>query len=142
MLIKTFVLKKTLQKYHDKHEAKYLRLIETEWSQVQYFINLTKLFSIFIKKINQFKYFTIHQIFKIYDKFFDHFDQARNKLNRKKLFWKRIMLKDLIAADDKLRQYYAKTQDSLNFLYEKTILLSSQNSTFWPWSSRYEVKLD
>jgi hypothetical protein len=103
MLIKTFVLKKILQKYHDKHEAKYLRLIETKWSQMKYFIDLTKLFCIFIKRINQFKYFTIHQIFEIYDKLFDHLDQARDKLNRKKLSWKRIMLEDLIAVDDKLR---------------------------------------
>ncbi len=35
------------------------------------------------------------------------------------------MLEDLITADDKLRQYYAKTQDSLDFLYEKATLLSS-----------------
>jgi hypothetical protein len=35
------------------------------------------------------------------------------------------MLKELIAANAKLRQYYAKTQESLNHLYEKTILLTS-----------------
>jgi hypothetical protein len=35
------------------------------------------------------------------------------------------MLEDLIAANVKLRQYYAKTQDSLDHLYEKTTLLSS-----------------
>ncbi len=97
------MLKKILYKYHDKHETKYLRLIETKKSQIKYLIDLTKLFCIFIKKRNQFKYFTIHQIFEIYDKLFDHLDQARNKLNRKKLSWKRIMLKDLIVVDDKLR---------------------------------------
>jgi hypothetical protein len=35
------------------------------------------------------------------------------------------MLKDLITTDAKLRQYYAKIQDSLNLLYEKVALLSS-----------------
>ncbi len=35
------------------------------------------------------------------------------------------MLKDLIAINTKFRQYYAKTQDSLNHLYEKATLLSS-----------------
>jgi viroplasmin and RNaseH domain-containing protein len=123
MLIKAFTLKKILQKYHDKHEAKYLRLIETKWSQVKYFINLTKLFCIFIKTINQSKYFIIHQVFDIYDKLFDHLNQTRNKLSRKKLSWKKIMLEDLIATNTKFRQYYAKTQDSLNLLYEKVVLL-------------------
>jgi hypothetical protein len=35
------------------------------------------------------------------------------------------MLEDLIATNAKFRQYYAKTQDSLNLLYEKVVLLSS-----------------
>jgi hypothetical protein len=35
------------------------------------------------------------------------------------------MLKKLIAANAKLRHYYAKTQKSLNHLYEKAILLTS-----------------
>ncbi len=64
-------------------------------------------------------------MFNIYDKLFDHLNQARNKLSRKKVAWKKTMLKDLIAINTKFRQYYAKTQDSLNHLYEKATLLSS-----------------
>jgi hypothetical protein len=30
MLIKAFILKKTLLKYHDKHEVEYLKLIDTK----------------------------------------------------------------------------------------------------------------
>jgi hypothetical protein len=52
---------------------------------MKYFIDLIKLFCIFIKIINQFKYFIIHQIFNIYDKLFDHLNQARNKLSCKRL---------------------------------------------------------
>jgi DNA mismatch repair ATPase MutS len=62
-------------------------------------------------------------MFDIYDKLFDCFDQARHKLSRKKVAWKKIMLKDLIVTNAKVRQYYAKTQNSLNHLYEKAILL-------------------
>jgi hypothetical protein len=124
MLIKTFILKKTLSKYHDKHEVEYLKLIDTKWSQIKYLINLIKLFCVFTKCINQFKLFIIHQMFKIYDKLFDHLDRACFKLSRKKISWKRIMLEDLIAMNAKFRQYYSKTQDSLNCLYEKTTLLS------------------
>ncbi len=92
---------------------------------MKYLINLIKLFCIFIKSIDQFKLFIIHQMFDIYDKLFDHLNQARNRLSRKKVAWKKTMLEDLIAANVKLRQYYAKTQDSLDHLYEKTTLLSS-----------------
>ncbi len=125
MLIRALILKKTLQRYHEKHEAEYLRLFDMKWSQMKYLIDLIKLFCVFIKRIDQFKSFTIHQVFEIYDKLFDHLDWARVKLSRKKIAWKKIMLKELIAANAKLRQYYAKTQESLNHLYEKTILLTS-----------------
>ncbi len=52
---------------------------------MKYLINLIKLFYVFIKNIDQFKYFIIHQMFDIYDKLFDHLDQARYKLSRKKV---------------------------------------------------------
>jgi hypothetical protein len=96
-----------------------------KWSQMKYLIDLIKLFCVFIKTIDQFKSFTIHQVFEIYDKLFDHLNRARAKLFRKKVVWKKIMLKELIAANVKLRQYYVKTQKSLNHLYEKATLLTS-----------------
>jgi hypothetical protein len=34
-------------------------------------------------------------------------------------------MKDLNVMNEKLREYYAKTQDALSFLYEKATLLSS-----------------
>jgi hypothetical protein len=52
---------------------------------MKYLINLIKLFCIFIKSIDQFKLFIIHQMFDIYDKLFDHLNQARNRLSRKKV---------------------------------------------------------
>jgi hypothetical protein len=39
------------------------------------------------------------------------------------------MLKDLITTNAKFRQYYAKIQNSLNLLYEKVALLSSNKQT-------------
>jgi hypothetical protein len=142
MLIKAFILKKTLSRYHDKHEIEYLRLIDTKWLQMKYLINLIKLFCVFTKRINQFKFFIIHQMFKIYDKLFNHFDRTRFKLSRKKISWKRIMLEDLIAANAKLRQYYSKTQDSLNCLYEKTTLLSSNKKNAMFQDSNWKIEND
>ncbi len=142
MLIKTFTLKKILKRYHNKHEAKFLRLTNSKWSQVKYLINLIKLFCVFIKSIDQFKYFIIHQVFDIYDKLFNHLDQARSKLSRKKMIWKKIMLKDLIATKVKLRQYYTKIQDSLNHLYEKTTLLSSNRKNAIFQDSNWKISND
>jgi hypothetical protein len=139
MLIKALHLKKILQRYHDKHETNYLKIIDMEWSQMKYLINLIKFFCVFIKNIDQFKYFIIHQMFNIYDKLFDHLDQAHHKLSRKKIAWKKIMLKDLIATNAKLRQYYAKIQNSLNHLYEKAILLSSNKKNAIFQNSNWKI---
>ncbi len=73
MLIKTLILRKTLSRYHDKHEIEYLKLFNTNnrKESMKYSINLIKLFCVFTKRINQFKLFIIHQMFEIYDKLFD-----------------------------------------------------------------------
>ncbi len=105
-------------------------------------INLIKLFCVFTKRINQFKLFIIHQMFEIYDKLFDHLDRARLKLSRKKISWKRIMLEDLIAANAKFQQYYSKTQDSLNCLYEKTTLLSWNRKDAMFQNSNWKIEND
>ncbi len=99
MLIKALALKKTLSRYHDKHEIEYLRLSDTEWSQVKYLINFIKLFCVFIKRIDQFKLLTIHQMLEIYDKLFDHLDWTRLKLSRKKVSWKRVIFDDLTRSE-------------------------------------------
>jgi hypothetical protein len=142
MLIRALSLKKALQRYHDKHEAEYLRVSDMEWSQVEYLIDLTKLFCVFTKRIGQSKSPTIHQVFEIYDKLFDHLDRARTKLSRKKVAWKKIMLEGLIAADAKLRQYYAKTQGSLGHLYGKAALLTPNRKDAIFQGSNWKVSND
>ena len=124
MLIRALKLRQALNRYHDKHEAEYLRLLDVEWSQIEYLIDLTKLFCVFTKIIGQSKQLTIHQVFEIYNKLFDHLDQARARLSRKRVSWKRALLNGIEAAATKLRQYYSKTQGSLGYLYGKAALLS------------------
>jgi hypothetical protein len=92
--------------------------------------------------MNQFKLFIIYQMFEIYHKLFNHFNQARFKLSRKKVSWKRIMLKNLIATNAKFRPYYSKTQDSLNCLYKKTTLLSSNKKNAMFQDSNWKIEND
>ena len=63
-------------------------------------------------------------MFEIYNKLFDPLDQARVRLSRKRVSWKRALLNGIEAASTKLRQYYSKTQGSLGYLYGKAALLS------------------
>jgi hypothetical protein len=142
MLIRALKLRTALSKYHDRHEAEYLRLSSIEWSQVEYLIDLIKIFCLFIKMIEQIRHFTLHQIFEIYDKLFDHLDRARTKLLLKKLSWKRELLKSLTAADDKLRKHYVRIQDTLSYLYDKIALLSSIKKDTIFQNSNWKVSND
>ena len=80
MLIRALKLRQAMNRYHDKHEAEYLGLLDVEWSQIEYIINLTKLFCVFTKMIGQSKQPNIHQVFEIYNKLFDHLDQSSRKI--------------------------------------------------------------
>jgi hypothetical protein len=155
MLIRALKLRHALDRYHAKHEAEYLQLSSTEWSQVEYLIDLTKVFCVFIKLIGQSKQPTIHHVFDIYNKLFDHLEQARARLSRKRMSWKRALMLGIEAADNKLRQYYARTQGSLGHLYGKAALLSLNKkdvifkSSNWAvssfestWEDVYWEKLD
>jgi hypothetical protein len=123
MLIRALKLRHALNRYHAKHEVEYLQLSFTEWSQIEYLIDLTKMFCVFIKLIEQSKQSIIHHVFDIYNKLFDHLEQARARLSRKRMLWKRALMLDIETADNKLRQYYVRTQKSLRHLYEKATLL-------------------
>ena len=125
MLIEEQKLRWTLNEYHSQHEAVYLQLTEQKWSQIEYLIELIKSFCVFIKMIEQIRESTIHYVFEIYDKLFDHLNEARSRLFRKRSAWKLLLRDELTAANLKLRTYYEKTQSSLELLYEKAVLLIS-----------------
>ncbi len=77
-------------------------------------------------------------MFEIYDKLFDHLDQTRFKLSRKKVSWKRIILDDLITTNVKFRHYYSKTQDFLKlFIRKNDVVIIKQKKRC---ISKFELK--
>ena len=84
----------------------------------------------FTKVIGQIKQSIIHQVFEIYNKLFDHMEQARMRLARKRVSWKVELLDGIDSAKEKLKQYYFKTQGFLDFLYgQAALLLSTKKNT-------------
>jgi hypothetical protein len=125
MLIKTYDLRFEITHFCENYSIIYLFLNNDEWSQIKYLINLLKLFCLFIKILNFTRAFTINMIFKIYNRLFEHLKKAFHRLVRKRVSWKKSLMKTIKAIQAKLIKYYNQIQSELKLLYDKTILLHS-----------------
>ncbi|OQD74460.1 hypothetical protein PENANT_c174G02644 [Penicillium antarcticum] len=78
---------------------------------------------------------SIHLVFRIYNKLFDHLERSIRQLRRKKVHWKQLMLSSLEAAKEKLKKYYGETDDIEGNLYAiGTILAPSSKMEFFSTS--------
>ena len=70
---------------------------------------------------------TVHGIFSIYNRLFDHLEASIRQLQYKMLKWKQTMMKAFQAAETKLRQYYAMTDDIEDGLFAIGTILAPQH---------------
>jgi 6-pyruvoyl-tetrahydropterin synthase len=125
MLIRAHDLRSEITQFCENYSITYLLLNNDEWSQIEYLIDLLKLFCLFIKTLNSTRAFTINMIFKIYNRLFEHLAKTFHRLARKRVSWKKNLMKTIKAIQAKLIKYYSQTQSGLKLLYDKTVLLHS-----------------
>ncbi len=125
MLIKAHDLRSEITQFYENYSIIYLLLNNDEWSQIEYLIDLLKFFCLFIKTLNTTRAFTINMIFKIYNRLFEHLKKTFHRLVRKRVSWKKSLMKIIKAIQAKLIKYYNQIQSELRLLYDKTILLHS-----------------
>ena len=70
---------------------------------------------------------TIHSVFGIYNKLFEHLETSIQQLQRKRSPWKQLMLSALHAAKEKLSFYYSKTDEIHSDLYAIGTIIAPQN---------------
>jgi hypothetical protein len=140
---------KRLQSIFDEFCIKYghshLKLDQEQWRQIDYLLCITQPFFQFTNALSKTKDVTIHFVFGIYNKLFDHLEKSINRLNRKKVSWKKVMLSALYAAKAKLSQYYSKTDDMPGDLLAIATILAPQHKlqfftgNDWEpeWADRY-----
>jgi hypothetical protein len=104
-----------------------LRLSQEEWRQIEYLLCLTQPFFKFTTALSKTKDVTIHSIFILYNRLFDHLDKSIYQLRPKKVPWKQLMLSALKAARQKLRDYYAETDNTPNDLYAIGTMVGPSN---------------
>jgi hypothetical protein len=106
---------KRLQPIFDEFCSEYghphLKIHSDEWRQIEYLLWITHPFFKFTTLLSKTKDVTIHSVFSIYNKLFDHLEASVRQLRRKKVPWKQQMLGALELAEKKLRDYYTMTDD-------------------------------
>jgi hypothetical protein len=137
------------KQYHKEE----LALNREEWRQIEYLLWITHPFFQFTTLLSQTKDVTIHLVFSIYNKLFDHLEKSTRQLTRKKVAWKKVMLAALEAAKKKLSRYYSMTDEIHGDLYAIGTILSPQSKlqfflgkdwddTNEDWRARYRKSLE
>lgn len=111
MLDRARRIQSDIDRYCDTHHHTRFKLNPEEWRQVEYLLLLTKPFFDFTNVLSKTRDVTIQHIFSIYNKLFNHLDQAETRLKRKAVPWKKNILTAIQAANTKLRKYYAETDN-------------------------------
>jgi hypothetical protein len=102
-------------------------LDDEEWRQVDYLLLITEPFFNFTLELSKTKDVTAHYVFKIYNKLFEHLEQSITQLRRKRIFWKKQMLKALENARTKLDSYYSETDHVPGHIYAINTMLSPKD---------------
>lgn len=98
-----------------------------EWRQIEYLLWITQPFFKFTTALSKTKDVTIHSVFGIYNKLFEHLETSIQQLQRKRSPWKQLMLSALHAAKEKLSFYYSKTDEIHSDLYAIGTIIAPQN---------------
>lgn len=126
MLRRARKLRICFDRYCSDHDYAQFKISDVEWRQIDYLLQLTKPFFQFTMALMKTKDVTIHSVFLVYRKLLEHIEKSTQSLNKKKTPWKRAMYDALLAAKQKLRDYYDKTYRDHGFLYATGTMLAPQ----------------
>lgn len=150
MLRRAKRLQSTFNTFCSQLGLDYMMLDAEEWRQIEYLLWITQPFYQLTTALSKTKDVTIHIVFGIYNKLFDHLELSIRQLQRKKVAWKQVMLTALQAARSKLTDYYRETDKVYGDLFAVGTILAPQNkmqffsSSDWgkEWRERYRKSFE
>jgi hypothetical protein len=121
----------------------HLTLDHEEWRHIEYLLCITQPLFRFTTLLSQTRDVSIHLVFSIYNKLFDHLEKSMDALRRKRVLWKQLVLKALEAAKSKLSHCYAMTDDIPCDLYAIGTIIAPQNKLkiFQPRNGKIRIKI-
>jgi hypothetical protein len=126
MLRRAKRLQSTFDDFCAQYDQDHFALSQEEWRQIEYLLWITQPFFKFTTLLSKTKDVSIHLVFSIYNKLFNHLEASISTLRRKKVAWKQLMLSSLEAAKGKLSTYYSMTDTIDGNLYAIGTILSPQ----------------
>ncbi|KAJ5318460.1 HAT dimerization [Penicillium atrosanguineum] len=146
MLRRAKRISKYFNLYCEHIERPELKLNKAEWRQIDYLLFITEPFYRFTTVLSKTKDMTVHNVFRVYNALFDHFEKSIDRLTPKSIPWKVAMLNALHAGIKKLSVYYTKTKEIHGSLYAiGTILAPQQKLSFFSskaWGRELNQYLD
>ena len=127
MLRRARRLRNIFDPFCSDYDRQDLALSQDEWRQIEYLLWITEPFFNFTAALSKTKDVTVHLIFGIYNKLFNHLEKSTRQLQRKKVPWKKVMLTALGAATDKLSYYYSRTDHIRGDLFAIGTILAPQH---------------
>lgn len=127
MLQRAKRLQSVFDEYCSQWDCPELKLNHEEWRQVDYLLWLTHPFFKFTTALSKTRDVTVHSVFSVYNRLFDHLDKSIDKIKPKKAPWKQLMLNALLDGRQKLRDYYYETDLVPNNLYAIATTMGPQN---------------
>ena len=127
MLTRAKKLQQVFDDFCCQYDQERLALRQEQWRQVDYLLSILQPFHRFTTILSKTKDVTIHLVFKINNKLFEHLEKSIRQLRGKKVVWKQLMLASLEAAKAKLSVYYADTDKVDGYLYAIGTILSPQD---------------
>lgn len=109
MLHRAKRLESSFDRFCSEYAHTHLQITLDEWHQVDYLLCITQPFFQFTTALLKTKDVTIHTVFSIYNRLFDHLERSIQQLKHKKIGWKQQMLQALKSAESKLREHYYMT---------------------------------
>lgn len=111
MLNRARRLQSVFDQYCTTYQHVQFKLDQEEWRQVEYLLLITKPFFDFTSVLSKTRDVTVHHVFSIYNRLFNHLEDAEKKLKHKAVPWKKRMLQALRSAKRKLSKYYTATDN-------------------------------
>jgi hypothetical protein len=110
-----------------EYSCEEMLLDDEEWRQIDYLITITQPFFEYTTELSKTRDITTHLVFKVYNALFDHLENSIRQLQRKRVPWKKHMLKSLQAGRLKLDEYYSQTDNIRGSIYAIGTMLAPDN---------------
>lgn len=127
MLRRAKRLSSAFNRYCLEHDQPQFKINIEEWRQIDYLLSITQPFYKWTTGLSKIKDVTVHNVFRVYNKLFDHLETSIRQLERKRVPWKQAMLRALYAGKEKLSVYYNKTEQIHGNLYAIGTILAPQH---------------